>query len=159
MASCSRTTVMVDELMQGSGRTSPGGILVKDSVVKEHVFIRLDSTAMFGPLYTYHLQPEDKNKPIRLIITGKARDNYVRCNGTITYFLNDTASQYNWDGSNILYHITDLNKWCYFREEIQLMKNSSQAPYTKICVQAFLPNARGERFDLDSVNIKLVRTN
>ncbi|MBI2723120.1 MAG: hypothetical protein HYX39_13180 [Bacteroidetes bacterium] len=153
---CRRSTVISNDLISASSTTNMGGKKVKDVSIGEHQFYRLDSATEYGPAYTYNLKQEDYNKPICLIITGKARTNFVNSNGAITYALHDSTKQLNWDASRIKYHIIDLNVWSRFEEKIYYRASTNGFRYNKIVVQPFLPHAGKEVFDMDSIRIKIV---
>lgn len=153
---CKRSTVIADDLVGVSQRTGAGGKKISEGDSGRHEFYRLDSLTEYGPAYTYYLNQEDFDKPICLVISGKARTNYVNSNGAITFALYDSITQLNWDASKLKCHIVDLNKWSRFEEKIFFRPSTKGFRYNKINVQSFLPNAGKEVFDIDSLKIKLI---
>jgi len=130
---------------------------MEDTVIKGHYFNRMDSGSQYGFKYVYHLKNEDFEKPIRLILTGKVRTNFVHSTGAITYVHADSIKVINWDGSNLTKHVSDLNKWGYFKEVVNFKRSDSWGRYTRIEFQGLLGDPRYEVFDLDSIRIKLIR--
>ncbi|MGZ3899827.1 MAG: hypothetical protein ACXVNO_08670 [Bacteroidia bacterium] len=152
---CTNKEVIVEEYMFGSPRTENGGKWLEDSVYKNHKFCRMDSSVIYGPRYVYEVKEQDRGKEIWLTLTGKVRTNFVHTTGAIIYEQVDDKKVWSWDGSNFHYHITDLNKWCYFKERIKMPKASKDFPYTKIRIQPIIGTPGKELLDVDSIKILL----
>lgn len=156
---CNQAAEVENHLIVFQPMTRNAGKIKEDSVFKGHYFCHLDSTSKYGFEYVYHLSEADQEKKLKLVISGKIRTNFVHTTGLVTYVLFNGDKMCNWDASNLRYHIPDLNKWCRFREEVNLLRSTSSFPYTKIFINGLIGDNKKEYFDFDSIRIQLFRSN
>lgn len=99
--------------------------------------------------------PAHQNKKMWVVVSGRVRTNYAHSNSTIT--LSATSKENEvllWRAIFLKYYYTDCNKWCYFKDSINLPAGYFNKAYTAITAFAYLGDSEKENFDLDTLKVE-----
>jgi hypothetical protein len=115
-------------------------------------FSRIQNPGAFGLFNSFKIPLENQDKELWVVFEGRARSNFPHSNGTITVVgSNDKGETLCWKACFLKAHLTDVNKWCHFKDSIFLTSQLNFHPYNVINTFALLGTSPGEKFDMDSL--------
>jgi hypothetical protein len=133
--------------------------LKADTIITDEVgglrFSRLRKVGQAGYSAVTNLSIENRDKKIWVIFSGKVRTNYAHSNATISIAavgLNQEIVV--WNATFLKYFITDINKWCPFKDSVLLPREKLNQKYSVINTMAYLGNSESENFDIDTLRVE-----
>ncbi|MDO8999411.1 MAG: hypothetical protein Q7W45_06570 [Bacteroidota bacterium] len=130
--------------------------LLHDSILN-FKFSRLVKPNSYGLGSVYKLKDEFKDKKLWIIFKAKGRTNQVYTNSffNITVLQEDSNKVLIWKNMPLKYSYLDVNKWCWFSDSIEVGQQRDNKTFNFIEVSACLGNTNIEKFDLDTLIVKI----
>ena len=135
--------------------------LKEDSLLRDTVFnfnySRLSKPNSSGLESVFYVPEKYKNKPLRIIFNGKSRTNQVYTNASVVIsLLHGSDNQILiWKVMSLRYAYTDVNKWCWVSDSIDVGPTQENKTYSCIDVITHLGNTTLEKFDMDSLIVTI----
>ena len=154
---CSEKYVTVNEEITTVNKEKLRG----DSILHDSVFnfkySRLVKPNSYGLESVYKLPDEVKDKALRIIFKCKARTDQVYTNSFITIAVleGDSNKVLIWKAVTLKHSYTDVNKWCWFSDSIEVGPRHENKTFKYIDVSAFLGNTTIEKFDVDTLMVQI----
>lgn len=128
-------------------------VTLKDSLTNIY-YSRINHVASGGLRHTF-IVPTDFNYSIwKIVFKGSMRTNFAHSDSYINVVgFTDRDSTIIYKGLPLKYFVTDLNKWCPFKDSMIIQSANWHFPLKKIAVYAFLGNSPMEKFDIDSLSV------
>jgi hypothetical protein len=132
---------------------------VQDTVMTDSTgkfrFSRLRFPSSRGLTATCMIEETHREKPLWIVFSGRVRSNYAHSNATITMAaVSPENGMLVWNGSLLRYYITDVNRWCHFRDSFYLESTFTNKPYGEVSVFTFLGDSEHENFDVDTLHVE-----
>lgn len=130
--------------------------LLHDSVLNIN-FSRLIKPNSYGLESVYKLPNEFKDKELRIIFRGKGKTDQVYTNSFIIVAIlqEDSNKVLIWKAASLKYSYTDVNKWCWFSDSIDVGPRQDNKTFNYIDVSAYLGNTTIEKFDMDTLIVEI----
>lgn len=130
--------------------------LLRDTILNFN-FSRLAKPNSYGLESAFKVSDEFRNKKLRIIFRGKGRTAQVYTNSSITIAIltGDSNKVLIWKAMSLKYAYTDVNKWCWFQDSIELGESYLNKTYSYIDVSSCLGNTLIEKFDMDTLIVQI----
>lgn len=127
--------------------------IMKDSI-KGFYFSRLTEASSRGLQCNYTVPPELKNSELEIVFSGKIRTNFAVTNAFINVAaMSEDGAMASWNGLVLRYFITDINKWCPFKDSVHLKPESWHKPFHTIQTFSYRAGSTTEVVDVDSLTV------
>ena len=105
----------------------------------------------------YTLTNEAKNKQLRVVFSGRIRTNNIYSRSSITTAVLSGKDNHVviWQPAFLYYHFEEVNKWCFFKDSIDLPKNFNGESFTILNIFTNLGETKIEKFDIDTLFVEV----